>query len=240
MGNASQGETLLKLVDLDKLLLQLDKQLSTLPQRPKLAELSIAYDQLADKAEQTAKLRLRQDMRIKALEEEALMIYAKIRENKAHIEANSSRYKEVSLLANEIEELSKRVEKTNFDASTLREGVERIATLENQINTRIIQVTGKQSDLRASLDSDIQRLEEQVEKLNIQRAKMVALLPEKLVQRYDKQRVLKKGIGATALEGRICGACRIELSEGQVVRTKREADSAGIGSCPTCHRLLVL
>ena len=230
----------MKLVEIDKLLLQLDRQLSDLPQRPKLADLGAAYEELAEKAEQTAKLRLRQEMRVKALEEEASMLAVRIADNQEHIDANSSRYKEVSLLAAEIEEFTKRAEKASFDAGEQRSAIARIDDIQAQIDSRITLISDKQRELSDSLENDINRLEEQVGKLKLQRGKLVSLLPEGLVARYDRQRILKKGIGATALEGRICGACRIELTEGQIVLIKREADSAGIGICPTCHRLLVL
>jgi len=240
MSPATQGETLLKLVDVDRLLLQLNNQLEALPQRPKLAELANTDEQLAKKAEQVAKLRLRQEMSIKALHDEDQMLKERINDSQKQIEENSSKYKEVALLAAEIDSLAKRTEKIAFDIGVLNEGLAKISEVESQLDERISQMQNKQAELTGSLNQSIEKLEAQINKLIQQRSKLVDLLPKELFERYDRQRRLKQGIGAAALEGTICGACHIELTEGQLARARREANSAGVGTCPSCLRLLVI
>ncbi|MDR2956757.1 MAG: hypothetical protein LBU61_01060 [Coriobacteriales bacterium] len=240
MSPASQGETLLKLVDVDKLLLQLDKQLNALPQRPKLDDLADTFDQLADKSEQVAKLRLRQEMSIKALRDERQLLSEKVIESQRQIEANSTKYKEVSLLSTEIENLNKRIEKITYDIGELNAGIGKINAVEKQLSDRQAYIHARQTELTESLENDISQLEAQSNKLEQQRQKLTALLPAELVKRYDRQRGLKQGIGAAALEGHICQACHIELTEGQLARAKRDADEAGVGTCPSCLRLLVI
>jgi predicted nucleic acid-binding Zn-ribbon protein len=240
MSPASQGETLLKLVELDRLLLLLMRQLEALPQRPRLSELDATLGQLVTRSEQVAKLRLRQELSIKALRDEEQTLKEKIDESQRQIELNSSKYKEVALLVAEIESLTKRAEKASFDANEQRLGIEKINTVERQLTERITQASAKRSELSESLAGNVAKLEEQAAKLLKQRARLIDQIPAKLAERYDRQRELKQGIGAAALEGRICGACHIELTEGQLARAKREADDAGVGVCPSCLRLLVL
>jgi predicted nucleic acid-binding Zn-ribbon protein len=98
----------------------------------------------------------------------------------------------------------------------------------------------RQAELITSLDENTRKLEEQISRLKGQRLKLTNMLPVSLVTRYDRQRELKQGIGAAALEGRICSSCHIELTEGQLSKARREADAAGVGVCPSCLRLLVL
>ncbi|MCL2136164.1 MAG: hypothetical protein FWH40_01360 [Coriobacteriia bacterium] len=240
MSPVTQGETLLKLVDADRLLLQLSRQLEALPQRSKLAELDKSMEQLVDQSEQVQKLKLRQEMSVKAFRDEDLMLQEKISASQKLIEENSDKYKEVSILATEIEGLNKRIEKITFDIGELNNGIEKINTIEAQLKGRIDIVTQRQLELIESLGTNTAKLEAQIEKLNKQRSRLVSLLPDDLVLRYDKQRELKQGVGAAALDGRICGACYIELSEGQLAKAKTEVDDSGIGICPSCHRLLVM
>jgi len=240
MSPASQGETLLRLVDVDRLLMQMQKQLQALPQREKLVELAETQAQLADKAEQVAKLRLRQEMSIKALEEEDQILQEKMVETQRQIEENSSKYKEVVLLTTEFDNLSKRAEKIAFEVGELKGGIDKIDSVEQQLAERTALMQARQSELEQSLISNTDRIEEQTAKLYKQREKLVAMLPVSIVSRYDRQRALKQGLGAAALEGTICGACHIELTEGQLDKARREADEAGIGTCPSCLRLLVI
>ena len=240
MGLATQGETLLKLVDADRLLLQLTNQLEALPQRQKLEELQRTYEQLAEKVEQVAMLKLRQEMSIRALRDENQMLQEKVSANQAQIEENSSKYKEVVLLAAEIESLNKRAEKIAFDISGLNESIGKIKAVEDQLTGRILAVDTRRIELTTELDENTGRIEEQLLKLNNQRSKLVSMLPKDLVERYDRQRELKQGIGAALLDGRICTGCHIELTEGQLAKAKSEVNDAGVGVCPSCHRLLVM
>jgi len=240
MSPTKHGENLLKLVDADRLLMKLDKQLQSLPQRQKIARLDENHEQLNERSEQVAKLRLRQEMSIKALRDENDLLQDKIAASQLQIEENSDKYKEVAMLSTEIESLNKRAEKIAFDISELSAGIDKTDTLGAQLTERTNRVIAMRDELNAELESNTEKLDDQIEKLTRQRAKLVATLPGDLVMRYERQRELKQGIGAAALDGRICGACHIELTEGQRAKVKRELDENGIGSCPSCLRLLVV
>ncbi|MCL2632740.1 MAG: hypothetical protein FWD45_06635 [Coriobacteriia bacterium] len=240
MSSTNNGQTLMKLVDIDRLLMQLESQLGSLSQRPKLVELAESLEQLSERSEQVAKLRLRQEMSIRALRDEDSMLKEKIAANQKQIEDNSDKYKEVVLLANEIDSLNKRSDKIDFDISELMGGIQKISDIEKQLASRADAIAERQDALTSALNENTERINEQIDKLSTQRSRLVALLPEALVARYDRQRELKQGIGAAILGGRICSACYIELSEGQLTKAKAELDESGIGVCPSCHRLLVL
>ncbi|MCL2339327.1 MAG: hypothetical protein FWC59_00270 [Actinomycetia bacterium] len=240
MSPSAMGENLLKLVDLDTVLQKLERQRTNLPQIRQLEELAAAHESLDEKAEQTAKLQLRQDLRIQALRDENSAVQAKIAEDQNQIEANGSRYKEVALLSEEIDNLAKRSEKIAFDIGELTTDSQRISLLQAEITQRLDQISAKETELQRTLLDFQNKLEEQSGKLRVQRQKLVDLLSPEVLNRYNRQVALKKDAAAARLEERTCGGCHIELTEGQVFKVKHEADANGIGSCPTCHRLLVL
>ena len=240
MSSVNSGQTLLRLVEVDKLLMQLRNQLNTLPQRPKLDELVNNHEQLTERSVQIGKLKLRQEMSIRALRDEQSMISDKIVASQKQIDENSAKYKEVALLATEIDNLNKRLEKIVFEIGELNSGIAKIKEVEDQLDERLLILTENQRKLTEALQQNTDKLNEQVSKLGEQRARLAQTLPQRLMERYDKQRDLKQGIGAAALSGRICSACFMELTEGQLAKAKIELDESGIGVCPSCHRLLVV
>lgn len=101
--------------------------------------------------------------------------------------------------------------------------------------------------IKVSLASQIAELESSVEALLVkaksalalsvqERASKLAALPEDLANRYLK--LASRSVGAAALVGRECGACRIALTAAaydEVVATPVDE----IPSCPNCQALLV-
>jgi predicted nucleic acid-binding Zn-ribbon protein len=63
-----------------------------------------------------------------------------------------------------------------------------------------------------------------------------ALLPE-LVALYERQRKLG-GAGAGRLQGRRCGACRIEIDRGELARISAAKEDEVL-RCPECSAILV-
>jgi predicted nucleic acid-binding Zn-ribbon protein len=240
MSSVNSGQTLLRLVEVDKLLMQLRNQLNTLPQRPKLEELAKNQEHLTERFDQIGKLKLRQEMSIRALRDEQSMISEKITASQKQIDENSAKYKEVALLATEIDSLNKRLEKIVFEIGELNSGVAKIKEVEDQLDERLLLLTESQNKLTEALEQNTDKLNEQVSKLGEQRARLAQGLPKQLVERYDKLREIKQGIGASALNGRICSACFMELTEGQLAKARLEIDESGIGICPSCHRLMVV
>jgi predicted nucleic acid-binding Zn-ribbon protein len=69
------------------------------------------------------------------------------------------------------------------------------------------------------------------------RATLVDAFPADLVSAYDTQRE-RGGIGAALLQGRRCGACRLELDRGEIARITATAPDALV-RCPECNAILV-
>ncbi len=113
-----------------------------------------------------------------------------------------------------------------------------------QLEHRIVPLEGELAEARERLGelaghAEVE-LAEVVASLVERRAERDALRPrldEDRVELYDDLRAQKKGIGAAALEGRVCQACRTQLSALEYEQVKK-AD--GIRRCPNCRRILVL
>ena len=69
------------------------------------------------------------------------------------------------------------------------------------------------------------------------RDSLVAEIDPELIGLYERQRA-RGGAGAGALQGRRCGACRIEIDRGEIARITAAADD-DVLRCPECGAILL-
>ena len=69
------------------------------------------------------------------------------------------------------------------------------------------------------------------------RDELVSELDADLVALYERQRA-RGGAGAGPLQGRRCGACRIEIDKGELARISAAADD-DVLRCPECGAILL-
>ena len=69
------------------------------------------------------------------------------------------------------------------------------------------------------------------------RDELVSALDDDLVALYERQRA-RGGAGAGPLQGRRCGACRIEIDKGELARISAAADD-DVLRCPECGAILL-
>ncbi|MCV7347180.1 zinc ribbon domain-containing protein [Mycolicibacterium rhodesiae] len=145
----------------------------------------------------------------------------------------------------------KQLEELQHELETLER---RQASLEDsllEVMERREQLVGEQSEeqakagaLQANLTtaghnrdealSDIERMRSQRQ---AQRDAIVAGLDPGLAALYERQRTTS-GVGAARLQGRRCGACRIELDRGELARISAAPEDEVI-RCPECQAILL-
>ena len=69
------------------------------------------------------------------------------------------------------------------------------------------------------------------------RTQLMAGLDSELAELYERQRS-SAGVGAGLLQGKRCGACRIELDRGELSRISAAADD-DVLRCPECRAILL-
>ncbi|MDR2196849.1 MAG: hypothetical protein LBO07_02665 [Coriobacteriales bacterium] len=235
-GDVRDAKTLLALTQADFALLRIKKQLDGLPQRKKLLELRAKRAEVEAKAEQVATMRKECDRTLKALADEDVTLREKTAGAQAKVDETSN-YKEVVSLAQEIEGFAKRLEKIEFDTLKQMERAERIATVEAQAASALEGLLRQDAELLASYQADSAALQKEQLATQQLRENLLESLSESVRSRYEKARETKGGLGAARLEGSHCSACCVELTEGQVARLKH---GSAVGECPFCHRLLVV
>ncbi len=232
----SEGLKLLELQEADYDLLRLRKQLEDLPQRAMLVDIDAKRVGVQQKAEQVIRMRTESEQEIERLQTEANELRVKIAAVQQQI-AQSSDYREVAALSKEIEGLAKRAEKADFDNLKIEERCEKIHAVQEQVNDALSTLSKRHDELMKQLEEQKRTLMDQARTIKDKRDELVKGISVQLLERYDRAVSAKNGVGAAYLEGDHCSGCRVQLTEGQLAKLRKESE---IASCPYCHRLLVM
>lgn len=93
------------------------------------------------------------------------------------------------------------------------------------------------ASVQQGLDEALAEFDSITEDRRQRRAELVASLDLELVALYERQRS-STGVGAGLLQGKRCGACRIELDRGELARISAAADD-DVLRCPECRAILL-
>jgi predicted nucleic acid-binding Zn-ribbon protein len=78
-------------------------------------------------------------------------------------------------------------------------------------------------------------LTKEQESLLQERERLRSMLPEDLLNRYERLKARLGGVAVAKIEGNLCGACRVAITA-EIVRALR--DPEGLPTCENCGRFL--
>jgi hypothetical protein len=153
------------------------------------------------------------------------------------LQTGSPNAKQVTELQHELQTLQRR--QSSLEDSLL-EVMERREQLQGEQARELAAIDALQSDLAAvqqARDNVVAEMEQARRGREERRAELVAGLDAELVSIYERQRAAG-GVGAGVLQGRRCGACRIELDRGELARISAAPDDEVL-RCPECRAILL-
>jgi predicted nucleic acid-binding Zn-ribbon protein len=145
--------------------------------------------------------------------------------------------KQLSDLQHELDTLRRR--QSSLEDSLL-EVMERREQLEAQQTAELAKSEALQADLAAvqqALDGAIEEIDQARRLHSSRRDELTAALDPELIALYERQRA-GGGPGAGVLQGRRCGACRIEIDRGELSRISAAAED-DVLRCPECGAILL-
>jgi uncharacterized protein len=145
--------------------------------------------------------------------------------------------KQLSELQHELETLRRR--QSSLEDSLL-EVMERREQLQAQQTAAIAAIEALQADLAAAqqaLDGVLAEIDQTRRLQSSRRDELIAALDPELTALYERQRA-RGGPGAGPLQGRRCGACRIEIDRGELSRISAAAED-DVLRCPECGAILL-
>ncbi|HEX2400091.1 MAG TPA: C4-type zinc ribbon domain-containing protein [Mycobacterium sp.] len=232
-----QQRSLLELAELDAELSRIEHRAKNLPAQQQLEEAQTAHREENDglAAVQIALEDL--DAQVAKFESEIDAVRQREDRDRSMLSSGTVDAKQLTDLQHELETLERR--QSSLEDSLL-EVMERREELQGQQAAKLAKIDELQSKLtEAQRACDEARTEiDQLRHQSISRRdEIVASLDTDLVALYERQRS-RGGAGAGLLQGRRCGACRIEIDQGERARIAAAAED-DVLRCPECGAILL-
>ena len=145
--------------------------------------------------------------------------------------------KQLSELQHELETLQRR--QSSLEDSLL-EVMEHREQMQAQQAAELAKTEALRADLAAAqqaLDGAVEEIDQARRLRSTRRDELTSALDPVLLALYERQRA-GGGPGAGALQGRRCGACRIEIDRGELARISAAAED-DVLRCPECGAILL-
>lgn len=234
---AVQQRSLLELVELDAELARLEHRAKHLAEQQELdsagAEHQAASDRLA-----VLNIALEDlDGQVKKFESEVDAVRQREDRDRALLNGGTTDSKQLVDLQHELETLERR--QASLEDSLL-EVMERREQLERECaeqQTRIDELQGSLSTAQVTRDRALVDLEQAKQVGASRRQVLGSALDPELLALYERLRT-RGGAGAGRLQGRRCGACRIEIDKGELARIAA-APEDDVLKCPECGAILL-
>jgi predicted nucleic acid-binding Zn-ribbon protein len=232
-----QQRSLLELADLDAELSRIEHRGKNLPAQQQLEEAQTAHREANDRLAVVQIALEDLDGQVAKFESEIDAVRQREDRDRSLLAAGTVDAKQLTELQHELETLERR--QANLEDSLL-EVMERREELQGQQAAALAEIDELQTKLtEAQRARDEQRAEidQQRHQSVSRRDELVAALDPELVGLYERQRA-RGGAGAGLLQGRRCGACRIEIDRGELARISAAADDEVL-RCPECGAILL-
>ena len=232
-----QQRTLLELAELDAELSRIEHRSGHLAEQQRFEQTQAEHREANDRL---ASLRLALedlDAQITKFESEIDAVRRREDRDRSMLEAGAISARQLSDLQHELETLQRR--QSSLEDSLL-EVMERREELQSQQAGELAKIDGLESELaeaQRARDDALATIEQTRHQCVSRRDELTAALDSDLVSLYERQRA-HGGPGAGRLQGRRCGACRIEIDRGELARISAAADDEVL-RCPECGAILL-
>ncbi len=232
-----QQRSLLQLAEVDAELSRIEHRSGHLAEQQRFDQTQAQH---RDANDRLAVLRLALDdvdAEITKFESEIDAVRSREDRDRSMLEAGATSAKQLADLQHELETLQRR--QTSLEDSLL-EVMERREELQTQQAGELAVIDTLESELaetQRARDDALSAIEQTRHQCVSRRAELTAGLDSDLVSLYERQRS-HGGPGAGRLQGRRCGACRIEIDRGELARISAAADD-DVLRCPECGAILL-
>jgi len=177
------------------------------------------------------------DRDIRKLEGEIEAVRMRAQRDRTMLESGSVGSKQLTALQHELGSLERRQGALEDDLLEVMERREASKGDHDHAGAQVSQIDDQLADATRARDEALADIDVAEQRCRSDRAALIGALPEDLVALYEKQRE-QTGIGAALLQGRRCGACRLELDRGEIARIAA-APADALVRCPECNSILV-
>jgi uncharacterized protein len=228
---------LLELADVDADLARVDHRRRTLPELDEIAaaEQAVRAKRDAQVATDTALADL--DREVKRQEKEIDAVRAREDRDRALLAGGTVSAKQLTDLEHELETLLRRQSTLEDELLEIMERREAVEFDSQHAGVELAKAEEAFADAARRRDDALADLDTNQARRDEERAGLIGTFPEPLLGLYERVR-RNKGIGASLLRARRCGACRIELDRSAISRISSAAPDEVL-TCEECGAIMV-
>jgi predicted nucleic acid-binding Zn-ribbon protein len=232
-----QQRSLLELADLDAELSRIEHRAGHLAEQQRFEQTQFEH---RDANDRLASLRLALedlDAEIAKFESEIEAVRGRENRDRSMLEAGAISAKQLSDLQHELETLERRRASLEDSLLEVMERREELQAQQDDELTKIDALESELADAQRARDDALAEIDQARHQNRSRRDELTSGIDPDLVSLYERQRALG-GAGAGRLQGRRCGACRIEIDRGGLARISAAADD-DVLRCPECGAILL-
>jgi predicted nucleic acid-binding Zn-ribbon protein len=233
----SQQRSLLDLAEVDAELRRVDHRAGNLAEQQEFDRVQALHQEASDQLAVVEIALEDLDGEITKLESEIDSVRQREDRDRSLLQGGTVNAKQLSELQHELETLERR--QASLEDSLL-EVMERREVLQRQQSEQLASIEALKNEMSAAQlarDAALVAIDNVRQVSAARRAELTSFLNDDLVALYDKQRE-RGGAGAGLLQGKRCGACRIEIDRGEMARISAAADD-DVLRCPECGAILL-
>ena len=233
----TQQRSLLELAECDAEISRVEHRTKNLPEQAALQDAQGALRQATDRlgAVQLALADL--DALVSKSETEIDGVRQREDRDRALLSGGTLDSKQLTELQHELDTLQRRQSSLEDSLLEVMERREELAADQDRELSAIDDLQTALTDAQRAADAARAELEQRRGELVSRRDELTGGIDDALLALYERQRA-RNGVGAGALQGRRCGACRIEIDKGELARIAAAADDEVL-RCPECSAILL-
>ncbi|AGB24220.1 Zn-ribbon protein, possibly nucleic acid-binding protein [Mycobacterium sp. JS623] len=232
-----QQRSLLELAQVDAELSRIEHRGKNLPAQQRLEEAQTAHREANDRLAVVQIALEDLDAQVAKFESEIDAVRQREDRDRSLLAAGTIDAKQLTDLQHELETLERRQSSLEDSLLDVMERREELQGQQAAALTEIDELQTKLTDAQSACDEQRAEINQQRHQFVSRRDELAAALDPELVGLYERQRA-HGGAGAGLLQGRRCGACRIEIDKGELARISAAADDEVL-RCPECGAILL-
>ncbi|BBY15325.1 zinc ribbon domain-containing protein [Mycolicibacterium litorale] len=232
-----QQHSLLQLAEVDAGLARVEHRVKKLPEQEELDRIRAEHGAAGDRVATLGIAIEDLDDQVTKFESEIEGVRQREDRDRALLQGGSVAAKQVAELQHELETLERR-------QASLEDSLLEVMERREELTAQRADAVARVDELQVTLTAAQHALAEAVAELDrarqehlTRRDELLATLQPDLVALYERQRA-RGGPGAGQLQGRRCGACRLEIDRGEMARITAAPDDEVL-RCPECNAILV-
>ena len=233
----SQQRSLLELAECDAEISRVEHRAKNLPEQAALQNAQAVLREATDRLG-AVQLALEDiDAQVKKSETEIDGVRQREDRDRALLSSGTVDAKQLTELQHELDTLQRRQASLEDTLLEVMERREELAADQERELAAIDDLQTSVTDAQRAHETARAEVDQRRHQLVSRRDELSAGIDEALLSLYERQRS-RTGVGAGALQGRRCGACRLEIDKGELARIAA-ADDDEVLRCPECSAILL-